>query len=133
MADTYPLPRIDDILSRLSENRFYSKIDLSSGYYQISMDPESRKYTAFVCEFGLFEYVAMPMGLKNACATFQRLMDHVLKDLIGVACYVYMDDIIVFGKDVNEHCQRVHQIVERLRVFELKIKSKKCEFLQEEN
>ena len=75
---------------------------------------------------------SMPMGLKNACATFQRLMDHVLGDLIGVACYVHMDDIIVFSQDIEEHRKRVYRIVERSKAFELKIKSKKCEFLKEE-
>ena len=75
--DPYPLPRIDDIIARLAKNKVFSKIDLANGCYQVKMHPESIKYTTFISEFGKFEYLAMPMDLKNAGSTFQRMMDKV--------------------------------------------------------
>ena len=75
----YPLPRIDDIIVGLSKNKVFSKIDLANGYYQVKMHPDSIKYTTFISEFGKYEYLAMPMGLKNAGSTFQLMMDKVLE------------------------------------------------------
>ena len=98
LPDPYPLPRIDDIIARLAKNKFFSKIDLANGYYQIKMHKDSIKFTTFISEFGKHEYLAMPMGLKNAGSTFQRMMDRVLDGLIGEICYVYLDDIIIFSE-----------------------------------
>ena len=75
--DPYPLPRIDDIIARLAKNKIFSKIDLANGYYQVKMHPNSIKYPTFISEFGKHEYLAMPMGLKNAGSTFQRMMGKV--------------------------------------------------------
>ena len=127
--DPYPLPRIDDIIARLAKNKVFSKIDLANGYYQVKMHPESIKYTTFISEFGKFEYLAMPMGLKNAGSTFQRMMDKVLEGLIGETCFVYLDDIIIFSEDVETHEERVKQVLERLKTNGLQIKLKKCEFI----
>ena len=77
LPDPYPLPRIDDIIARLAKNKFFSKIDLANGYYQIKMHRDSIKFTTFISEFGKHEYLAMPMGLKNAGSTFQRMMEVV--------------------------------------------------------
>ena len=73
------------------------------------MHPDSIKFTTFISEFGKHEYLAMPMGLKNAGSTFQRMMDKVLEDLIGKICFVYLDDIIIFSEDVESHNDRVKQ------------------------
>ena len=123
------MPRIDDIIARLAKNKVFSKIDLANGYYQVKMHPESIKYTTFISEFGKFEYLAMPMGLKNAGSTFQRMMDKVLEGLIGETCFVYLDDIIIFSEDVETHEERVKQVLERLKINGLQIKLKKCEFI----
>ena len=96
--DPYPLPRIDDIIVHLSKNKVFSKIDLANGYYQVKMHPDSIKYTTFISKFGKHEYLAIPMGLKNAGSTFQRMMDKVLENLIGEICFVYLDDIIIFSE-----------------------------------
>ena len=94
------------------------------------MHPDSIKYTTFISEFGKHEYLAMPMGLKNAGSTFQRMMDKVLENLIGEICFVYHDDIIIFSEDVESHQERVKMVIERLRQNGLQLKLKKCEFLQ---
>ena len=113
-SDPYPLPRIDDIIARLAKNKICSKIDLANCYYQVKMDPDSIKYTTFISEFEKHEYLAMPMGLKNAGSTFQRMMDKFLEGLIGETCFVYLDDIIVFSEDLEEHERRFIAVIERL-------------------
>jgi hypothetical protein len=92
------------------------------------MDPESRKYTAFISELGCFIWLVMPMGLRNSCATFQRLMDKVLKDYIGVFVFVYLDDLIVFSQSVEEHRRHLYLIFLRLLEYKLSIKLPKCVF-----
>ena len=128
--DPYPLPRIYDIIARLAKNKVFSKIDLANRYYQLKMHPESIKYTTFISEFGKFEYLAMPIGLKNAGSTFQRMMDKVLEGLVGEICFVYLDDIIIFSEDVESHEGRVKQVLDRLKSNGLQIKLKKCEFIR---
>ena len=101
LPNPYPLPRIDDIIVGLAKNKYFSKIDLANGYYQVLMDKDSIKFTTFISEFGKHEYLAMPMGLKNAGSTFQRMMDKVIDGLIHnrEIFYVYLDDIIIFCED----------------------------------
>ena len=101
--DTYPLPIIEDILASLGNAKFCSAFELSWGIHQIPMNPNSIKYTAFSTAEGHFEHTRMPFGLKNAPATFQRMMDHALRGLVGKSCFVYLDDIIVFGSTIQEH------------------------------
>ena len=130
VKDAYPIPRIEDLFTYLCKATLFSTLDLASGYYQVAMKPESQQYTAFSCEFGFFEYKVMPMGLTNACATFQRLMNTVLDGLIGECCLVYLDDIIIYSNSIEEHLQHVKRVAERLRTNNLKIKLSKCKFAQ---
>jgi hypothetical protein len=130
VKDSYPLPRIEDLFSRLSQAKIFTTLDLASGYYQVRMKQESRQYTAFSCEFGFYEYVVLPMGLTNACATFQRLMNTVLGDLIGKICLVYLDDIIIYSNTPKEHLDHIRMVIARLREHNLKIKVSKCKFAQ---
>lgn len=130
IADAYPIPKIEEIFQRLGQARIFSSLDLCSGYYQVKMDVKSREYTAFSCEFGFYEYVVLPMGLTNACATFQRLMNTVLGDLIDKVCLVYLDDIIIFSNSKEEHLAHVKLVIDRLRKYNLKIKLSKCKFAQ---
>lgn len=93
--DVYPLPRVDDILVALAEARYFTSLDLASGYWQIALDKDARQKSAFVTYNGLYEFVRMPFGLCNAPATFQRLMQRVLAGLEYKCCFIYLDDILV--------------------------------------
>ena len=97
VKDAYPLPRIDDTLDMLAGKRWFSTLDLASGYWQVSLSLEARCKTAFATHSGLFQFRVMPFGLCNAPATFERLMDQVLQGLRWSRCLVYLDDIISFG------------------------------------
>ena len=130
IKDAYPIQKIEDLFTYLTGAFVFSTLDLASGYYQVRMKPKSQQYTAFSCEFGFYEYVAMPMGLTNACATFQRLMNGVLDGLIGKCCLVYLDDIIIFSNNVQDHLNHVKLVSQRLRDHNLKIKLSKCKFAQ---
>lgn len=101
--DRYPMPNITEILDKLGRCQYFTTLDLASGFHQIEVHPKDIEKTAFSVDGGLYEYLRMPFGLKNATATFQRVMDHVLRDLIGKCCLVYMDDIIVFSTSLQEH------------------------------
>ena len=97
-SDAFPLPRIEDTLS---QNCFFSTLDLASGYWQVKMSPEAQEKTAFNTSSGLYEFTSMPFGLCNAPATFQRLMEVVMQGLIRDCCMVYMDDTLVLGKTLK--------------------------------
>ena len=132
IRDVYPLPRIDDFLSVLIKGKWFSIMDLTSGYHQIPMDPQSRDKTAFVTDFGLFEWNVMPFGLTNAPATFQRLMDCTLAGLKWKCLLVYLDDICVFSPDFDSHVNDLIEVFTRLRDAKLKLKPTKCHFFQKE-
>ena len=125
----YPLPRVDDILDTLGECKYFSTLDLSSGYWQIEMDAESAEKTAFSTHCGLYEFTRMPFGLCNGPATFQRLMEIVLAGLEWKCCVVYVDDILVCSKSLEEHKEHLQRVFERLRQAGLKLKPSKCSFL----
>lgn len=130
--DAYPLPNVDEILDQLGNAKFFSALDLSSGFHQIPMNKDSKKYTAFSTPQGHFHYNRMPFGLKNAPATFQRMMDTALRGLINKHCFVYLDDIIIFGSTIQEHNTNLAMVLQRLRELRLKIQPDKCEFLKPE-
>ncbi len=95
--DAYPLPRIDDTLDALRGSTYFSTLDVYSGYWQVEMDQQDIDKTMFVTRQGLFRFTVMPFGLCNAPATFERLMELVLKDLNWKVCLIYLDGIIVYG------------------------------------
>ena len=130
--DAYPLPNIDDILDHLGKSKFFSALNLSSGFHQISMEPNSKKYTGFSTPDGHFQYRRMPFGLKNAPARFQRMMNNAPQGLIGKHCFVYLDDIIIFGTTIEEHNRNLAIVFQRLRETELKLQPDKCEYLKPE-
>ncbi|CAK9821240.1 Retrovirus-related Pol polyprotein from transposon 17.6 [Anthophora retusa] len=130
--DAYPLPDIDDILSQLGNPKFFSALDLSSGFHQIPMDENSKKYTSFSTPQGHYHYNRMLFGLKNAPATFQRMMDTALRGLINKHCFVYLDDIIIFGQSIEEHNRNLAIVLQRLKELGLKLQPDKCEFLKPE-
>ncbi|RXN36679.1 Retrovirus-related Pol poly from transposon [Labeo rohita] len=126
IKDAYPLPRIQDTLDTLSTAKWFSTLDLASGYWQVELTPQARQAAAFCSRKGLFAWNVMPFGLCNAPATFQRLMDRVLAGMQWEICLVYLDDIVVLCKDVKEMLQRLAQVFERLRQANLKLKPAKC-------
>ncbi|UYV76975.1 hypothetical protein LAZ67_14002656 [Cordylochernes scorpioides] len=126
--DVYPLPRIDDTLDSLKGAKFYSSMDLRSGYWQIEVDEADREKTAFITPDGLYEFLVMPFGLCNAPATFERMMDKILKGLKWTMALCYLDDIVVYSKSFNEHLHRLEIILQCLDKAELRLNPKKCLF-----
>ncbi len=124
--DAYPLPRIDDTLDALRGSRYFSTLDLYSGYWQVKMDPKDFDKTAFVMKQGLFRFTVMPFGLCNAPATFEHLMELVLSDLNWKICLIYLDDVIVYGGDFYNALGRLKQVWQRIREANLKLKRSKC-------
>ncbi|GBN26385.1 Retrovirus-related Pol polyprotein from transposon 297 [Araneus ventricosus] len=107
IKDSYPLPRIDDTLDALNGNQWFSTLDLKSGYWQVEIQPEDKEKTAFTTGQGLWQFKVMPFGLRNAPATFERLMETVLRGLTSEACLVYLDDIIIVGRTFQEHLNNI--------------------------
>ena len=130
IKDSYPLPRMDDSIDALSGSKWFSTLDLSSGYWQVKMDPKDIEKTAFATPFGLYQFKVMPFGLANAPATFERLMERVLAGLHWETCLIYIDDIIVFSKTFDEHVDRLTQVLQRLRAANLKLASHKCKLFR---
>jgi len=127
--DVYPLPRIDTCLDTLSGAVWYSTFDLRSGFHQVKVNPRDVNKTTFTCHRGTFRFPRMPFGLCNAPATFQHLMDTVLMGLNCEICLAYLDDIIMFSKDLHSHLDRLLQLFQRLREAELKLKPSKCKIM----
>ena len=128
VKDTYPLPLIADIFDQMGGNTIFSTLDLKSGYWQLPVAMEDRPKTAFRCHLGLFQCKRIPFGLCNAPAFFQRTMDKVLAGLIGVCVCVYLDDIIVYSKNMADHEYHLQCVFDRLREANLKLKPTKCAF-----
>ncbi|XP_075774682.1 uncharacterized protein LOC142826318 [Pelodiscus sinensis] len=129
--DAYPMPRVDELLDRLGGAQYLSTLDLTRGYWQIPLSPPSREKTAFSTPFGLYHFVRMPFGLHGAAATFQRLMDRVLKTHDQFAA-AYIDDIVVYSKSWAEHLQHVKAILQELRQAGLTANPRKCHFGEKE-
>ena len=124
------MPRIDETLDALDGACYFSTLDLASGYWQVELHPKDKEKTAFVTPFGFYQFRVMPFGLCNAPATFQRLMERVLAELHWSSCLVYLDDIIVYNRSVEEHLTLLGKVFARLRKAGLKIKPSKCHLLQ---
>ena len=124
--DAYPLPRIDDSLDALGGSRLFSTLDLTSGYWQVELEESAKEKAAFVTRSGLWEWEVLPFGLTSAPSTFERLMETVLRGLHWKTLLIYLDDIIVFSKDVETHIERLGEVFTRLRQAGLKLKPSKC-------
>ena len=128
VKDAYLLPLIDKTLDSLQGSQWFSSLDLKSGYWQVKMDEESKPLTAFtVGLLGFYECERMPIGLTNAPATFQRLMETCLGDLNLHWCIIYLDDIVIFSKDLASHLERLKAVFWKLEKAGLKLKASTCE------
>ena len=130
--DAYPLPRTDQCFDALAGSAWFSTFDLRSGFHQVCLAPEDADKTAFITRRGMFRFRTMPFGLCNAVATFQRLMDLVLRGLNLDICLVYLDDIILFSVTQEQHIERLEMILRRLKEANLKLKPRKCTLMQRE-
>ena len=130
--DVYPLPRVEDILDTLGEAKYFSSLDLASGYWQVELDEDACAKSAFTTHHGLFEFTRMPFGLCNAPATFQRAMQAVLSGLEWNSCFVYLDDILIASRTLEEHLRHMKEVFGRLRDAGLRLKPKKCLLLRDQ-
>ncbi|XP_032689886.1 uncharacterized protein LOC116853116 [Odontomachus brunneus] len=132
IGEAYPLPNITEISDQLGSAKYFSVFDLTSGFHQIEMDKLDAHKTAFSTPHGHYQFSRMPFGLKNAPATFQRLMDQILTGLQGTELFVYLDDIVLYASSLEEHSAKFTKLAEKLRAANLKLQPDKCEFLRKE-
>ena len=135
-TDNFPLLRIDDLLDQLDKSRYFSTLDLASRYWQIQVHPDSQEKTAFIKHQGLYEFQVMPFRLCNAPAVFQKLMQRVLLGLNPEAgpdyVAVYLDDVLVFSRTIDEHLKHLNSVINRSREAGLQLKPSKCHFVRKE-
>ncbi|GFV95847.1 retrovirus-related Pol polyprotein from transposon 297 [Trichonephila clavipes] len=129
IPDKYPLPLMDVLLHDAKSTAFMSILDLKSGYHQVEVNPADQDKTALVCPFGTFRYKIMPFGLRNAPATFQRLMDQFRNGLPNVNILVYLDDIVVLSETFEQFIEDLRMVFDRLKKFKLCANRKKCKFV----
>ena len=123
---------MDEILDSLKDAKWFTTLDLASGYWQIKVKEEHHEKTAFITKFGTYEFKVMPFELCNVPATFQRTMDKVLKDIKDQFIMVYLDDVIIYSKTFEEHLQYIKEVMERIRNAHLRLKAEKCKFAAKE-
>lgn len=129
--DAMPLPRINDMIDRLSKARFFTKLDFTSGFYQVPLASDAVEKTAFVTPDGHYEWLVMGMGLTNAPATFQRLMHRMLGSLLWTTSMAYMDDLVVYSEDFDSHLVALREVFGRIREAKLKVKPSKCSWAKD--
>ena len=130
--DSYPLPNITTCLEALSGAKYYSSIDLASAFHQVRIKESDIEKTTFLTRTGSYAYKRMCFGLSNATATFSRLIDLVMKGLHYNIVILYVDDVLVFAKNVSDMLERIEMVLQRLQAANLKVKPSKCHFLQTE-
>ena len=135
VKDAFPLPRIDESLSRIGNAKIFTSIDLAWAFWQIPLKKRDRRKTAFACELGLFEWRRMPFGLCNASATFQRSITRALQRIQqrhGSVVMAYIDDIVIVTETIEDHLERIKEVFECLREAGFKMRAEKCDFMRTE-
>lgn len=128
-ADSYTLPRVDEALSSLHGNHYFSSLDMKEAFWSVPLDENCRQYTAFQTPDGLMQYRRMPMGLKTASAVFCRYVDRMLGSLKWTNVLAYVDDLLIFGKTTDEHINALEQVFGRLAKYNMTLGANKCVFL----
>lgn len=129
--DKFPLPNVNEIFDSLAGSVYFSTLDLNQSYYQIKLEPGSRKYTAFIADRH-YQMKRLPMGLKTSPSAFSRAITIAMSGLNYLKCIVYLDDVIIMGRNLNEHNKNLMDVFARLRKVNLKLNPLKCKFLQKE-
>jgi hypothetical protein len=131
--DNHPIPLIDDCIDYLANKDIFSLLDLKSGFHQVEMGKNSIKYTSFVTPDGQWEFTKMPFGLKNAPSVFQRYINKIFRDFIDEGrIKIYLDDLLLGTKTIEEHLELLAQILQRLSEYGLKLQMNKCKFACDE-
>ena len=131
IIDAHPLPRIDELLEKFRTGRWFSSLDLASGYWQVEMDERDIEKTTFTCHIGLFAFNVMPFGLRNAPPTFQRLMNEVMGEYLNDFVVVYIDDIMVYSRTFEKHIEHLKKVFRKLQEANLMVKFRKCKFCEQ--
>ncbi|CAL8992282.1 unnamed protein product [Prunus brigantina] len=126
--DSFPLPRIDQLVDATAGHELLSFMDTYSGYNQIFMHPTDQEHTAFITDRGLYYYNVMPFGLKNAGATYQRLVNQIFAELIGTLMEVYVDDMLVKSRTVDDHLRNLSLMFGKLKQYNMRLNPSKCAF-----
>ena len=132
ISDRYPIPEISDVLGKLGNSKFFSVLDLKSGFHQIPLKSSDVEKTAFSINNGKYEFTRLPFGLKNAPSIFQRALDDILREHIGRICYVYIDDIVIYSKSEDDHIRDIHNVFKTLEEANMKVQLDKCHFFKQE-
>ena len=130
IKNRFPVPIIEEILDELEGAKYFTKLDMRSGYHQVRMLPEDEYKTTFKTHQGHYQFKVMPFGLTNAPATFQCVMNQILQPYLRKFVLVFLDDILIYSKTLEDHQQHLQQVLDTLRQHQLYLKESKCTFAQ---
>jgi hypothetical protein len=126
--DRYPLPLLDETLAQIGKAKVFTKLDIRQAFHQIRMNPESEELTTFQTCYRQYKYKVLPFRLMNGPATYQRYINNVLFKYLDDFCTAYLDDILIYSENLEEHEMHVYKVLEKLRLAGLQADIKKCEF-----
>jgi len=130
--ERYPLPLIGEALDRLQTAKYYTKLDIKDAYHNVRIKEGDEWKTTFTTKYGTYEYLVMPFGLTNAPAAFQRWINRTLQSYIDICCIVYLDDVLIYSENLEQHQKDLAAIIRAIRQQGMKLKPSKCEFHQQE-